>query len=536
MNADLTLLDPSFRGQVVSYAAAVEASLSQEHPQFPLVKTAVPSWDNDARREGQGMVIHGSTPELYETWLRSLADLATAHPVHGERLVFINAWNEWAEGAYLEPDVHYGAAYLNATARALRAPHQRNAPEGLLIVGHDAYPYGAQKLALNIGAHFRRQFGYEVAYMLLAGGPMIAEYEQIGRVCVTGTEPEAIEPYLSQLRDAGFGIALTNTAPASATVSQLDEAGLRVVSLLHELGGIIDEYGLEGTMRANLTKSEHIVVPADLVAEELIRRDLVEVERIATRPQGLYHQLEATESAGADVRRRLGIPPDARIILNVGSCDLRKGMDTFVHLARLAAHEAPDLHFVWVGDANEATARWLRMDLDGEVADRVHFVPYTEDIAGYFAAADVFFLSSREDPYPTVVLAAMQAGLPVVAFRGASGTEDLVAAHGYVVDRNDLQGVVQVLKRAASEDDAEAREARRRVIETEFRFDDYCFDLARFLDPALVKISVIVPNFNYAEYLDNRLESIFGQNYPVSKSLSSTMVRPTTAVRSSTMY
>ena len=499
----------------MSYSATVEASLSRPYPHFPLVKTAVPSWDNDPRREGQGLVIHGSTPELYQRWLRGLADVATAHPIYGERLVFINAWNEWAEGAYLEPDLHYGAAYLNATARALCAPPPQNSSAKVLIVGHDAYPYGAQNLALQIGSYFRRQFGYEVAYMLLDGGPMISKYQQIGNVFVAGTEQEAVEPYLAQLRDAGYRFALTNTAPATATVSQLNAAGFRVVSLIHELGGIIDEYGLDPIMRANIPKSDSIVVPADLVAEELIHRDLAARERIVTRPQGLYQQPETTESTRAEVRRQLGIRQDARIILNVGSCDLRKGMDIFVHVARLAAHAAPDLHFVWVGDANEPTARWLRMDVDGELADHLHFVPYTELIAGFFAAADVFFLSSREDPYPSVVLAAMQAGLPVVGFRGASGTEDLMAAHGYVVDRNDLQGLVQVLQQAATNDSAEAREARRRVIENEFRLDDYCFDLAGLLDPALIKVSVIVPNFNYGEVLANRLESIFEQSYPV---------------------
>ncbi len=129
LNNELEILDPSFTAEVSSYAAAMEVSLSSPHPDFPLVKTIIPSWDNDARREGQGLLVHGSTPELYENWLRELADIATAHPLGGESLVFINAWNEWAEGAYLEPDVHYGAAYLNATARALCAPRSAKKPK-----------------------------------------------------------------------------------------------------------------------------------------------------------------------------------------------------------------------------------------------------------------------------------------------------------------------------------------------------------------------------------------------------------------------
>ena len=65
------------------------------------------------------MVLHGSTPDQYGRWLeivsRWIRDKAPAQ----EQIVFINAWNEWAEGAYLEPDRHFGHAYLAETARVL---------------------------------------------------------------------------------------------------------------------------------------------------------------------------------------------------------------------------------------------------------------------------------------------------------------------------------------------------------------------------------------------------------------------------------
>ena len=90
-------------------------------PSFPLIKTAVPSWDNDARRQGTGLVLQGSTPAKYQAWLGQLIEKAREKPFFGEHFVCVNAWNEWCEAAYLEPDLHYGSAYLNATGRAVAA-------------------------------------------------------------------------------------------------------------------------------------------------------------------------------------------------------------------------------------------------------------------------------------------------------------------------------------------------------------------------------------------------------------------------------
>ncbi|MCB1219008.1 glycoside hydrolase family 99-like domain-containing protein, partial [bacterium] len=63
-------------------------------------------------------IFHGCTPESYETWLRNAVAYAADNPAVGsESMVFINAWNEWAEGVYLEPDRKFGYALLAATQR-----------------------------------------------------------------------------------------------------------------------------------------------------------------------------------------------------------------------------------------------------------------------------------------------------------------------------------------------------------------------------------------------------------------------------------
>jgi lipopolysaccharide biosynthesis protein len=74
-----------------------------------------PGFDNSARRPKQGTVFLGSTPQGYGRWLESTlqAESRRGLPVD-EQVVFVNAWNEWAEGNHLEPCQRWGRAYLDA--------------------------------------------------------------------------------------------------------------------------------------------------------------------------------------------------------------------------------------------------------------------------------------------------------------------------------------------------------------------------------------------------------------------------------------
>lgn len=72
---------------------------------------AFTGWDNSPRKKDRGMVYVGSTPHKFEQYLRKLN--LRADEEHSE-FIFINAWNEWAEGAYLEPDTRYSYEYLQA--------------------------------------------------------------------------------------------------------------------------------------------------------------------------------------------------------------------------------------------------------------------------------------------------------------------------------------------------------------------------------------------------------------------------------------
>ena len=105
--------------RIYQYSMLMERALQSPSPGYPRFRCVTPSWDNSPRREQDAVVFHGSTPALYEQWLAAVIDRDRAL-AEEDRLLFINAWNEWGEGNHLEPDLRYGHAYLEATKRALR--------------------------------------------------------------------------------------------------------------------------------------------------------------------------------------------------------------------------------------------------------------------------------------------------------------------------------------------------------------------------------------------------------------------------------
>jgi lipopolysaccharide biosynthesis protein len=108
------------RHWIYSYAELSQRMRLKAPVPYTRFRCATPGWDNSPRRERDATIFHDSSPELYEEWLGALVQETLAHRRGSERIVFVNAWNEWAEGNHLEPDRHWGRAYLEATSRALR--------------------------------------------------------------------------------------------------------------------------------------------------------------------------------------------------------------------------------------------------------------------------------------------------------------------------------------------------------------------------------------------------------------------------------
>jgi hypothetical protein len=92
---------------VLDYGRFVDSVLAAPAPGWTRYPCVTPSWDNSARRDHGAVILQGSTPERYGQWVEGAL---RGRP----KLLFVNAWNEWAEGAHLEPCERWGRAYIEA--------------------------------------------------------------------------------------------------------------------------------------------------------------------------------------------------------------------------------------------------------------------------------------------------------------------------------------------------------------------------------------------------------------------------------------
>lgn len=107
-------------GSVLPYHDVAEFYSQQvEEKPFTYFRSLVPMWDNTARYGREAFLLHGSTPAYFSHWLNRAIDYSRSTLPEDKRFIIVNAWNEWAEGAHLEPDSRYGFSYLNSVGRAL---------------------------------------------------------------------------------------------------------------------------------------------------------------------------------------------------------------------------------------------------------------------------------------------------------------------------------------------------------------------------------------------------------------------------------
>ena len=336
---------------------------------------------------------------------------------------------------------------------------------------------------------------YEVEVVLAGSGPLVGAFQSVarthvwkrpsGRVAAMGSKglhaaAAAIERQLLRmpLRGGPIDVVYANTAASWPAVTALQDRTKALVWHIHELS-----YALTlsiGTERAKalFPLARRFVAASGSVKDVLTNEFDVPPGKIETIHEFVRPVEPGPEEGGTERRRLLeglGWPGNAFVIGGCGALGWRKGTDLFLQIAhRLTADDRETgVRFLWVGGGSEDEDESLRfahevktLGLDG----RCRRVSDTADVQAYFGLMGAFALTSREDPFPLVMLEAAMHGLPVVCFSGSGGGPEFAAGGaGVVVPYLDIPAFAHQLAKLRTHPDHAATlgACARRKVETD---------------------------------------------------------------------
>jgi glycosyltransferase involved in cell wall biosynthesis len=508
--------------KVYKYDDLIEFAKKPHTENFPLIKACFPSWDNDARRQGNSTVIHGATPEKFRRWLDIIIKDTLSRP-DSPKMICVNAWNEWGEGAYLEPDRHFGFSFINALKSIVhKSPSERFGK--ILLVGHDAFSSGAQRLLLSIAETLKNQFATEVTFLLLRADVgydgLLKNYQNIARTLIVNDEENNdIKTHINDLASEGYEFAIVNTSVSSLALPYLQDRW-KSLQLIHELSGMLDKAGPQQTVGSNLSFATKIVAPTRGVANILKNKYQLNDDKITTFSQGLYRKIKHIDSKKNKAKwlARMNLTKMPKVVVGLGYADHRKGIDLFIDSCELMSKNDSNTVFIWQG----AWDGEIRAELDIKiqtlvVAGKLFLEPAGDNVESLLDIADIFFLSSREDPLPTVAFEAWAFGKPVLAFANTGGIADLIEDNkdlGFLVsDVDSKRAAEEIISILSKEFNKSIASKRIDYVTEQCNWYKYVYRLAKNLYD-IPEVDVCIIGHNHEKFCDSRIESLIHQTIP----------------------
>lgn len=311
--------------------------------------------------------------------------------------------------------------------------------------------------------------------MLDEGGPLLSDFEQIlptwvlpkqaaeslsgikGRIKRSLFIRSGLQGRLDRFRSYVMAfepsVVFINSVASIRLYEQLDFLHtLPVVLFAHELGMSVDMYSDEHSLKKVLASCKRLLVVSDTVADfyavsyGVPRAKIRKFTLIDT--QLIKERFELADRSR--LSREHALPENAFIVGGCGNAELRKGNDLFNWIAAQVNRTASELpiYFVWVGaDERHAIFKTLRDDIEKlGLAVKIILVPPTEAAFDYIGAFSVLLLTSREDPYPLVVLESAFRKIPTICFEKTGGAREFVEHDaGVVLPYMDIVGAANTI-------------------------------------------------------------------------------------------
>lgn len=329
-----------------------------------------------------------------------------------------------------------------------------NSTTRILFLCHSASRNGATILLLHFLRWLRPQVDWEIEVLIYGSGPLLGEFKSICKATVYRNPAilldmlpkrlnSALKPYVKTLEALylktlllgrnNYDLIYANTGATWQQVSLLSQRTPTVLWHIHEL-----EYGLNVSIGQDNIENAFKEITKFIAVSTSVRDTLAREFNVPYKKIDLIHgfvplpnfNLEAFNSRRQQVLSKLGWPQDAFVVGGCGSLGWRKGTDLFLQIANIVctANGYENVRFLWVGGGTQDNES-MEFDYDLRalgLQERCRRITATDEVSDYYCAMDVFALSSREDPFPLVMLEAGSFNVPTICFKDTGGGTEFV--------------------------------------------------------------------------------------------------------------
>ncbi|MER3464134.1 MAG: hypothetical protein C4329_06695 [Chitinophagaceae bacterium] len=322
----------------------------------------------------------------------------------------------------------------------------------ILFITHESTLSGAPILLLNL-LKLLKDNHVHFSCVIKRGGPLDKDFAALAKTTVLKPESYQLNKnFLGKVVDYFFykirlykvkaaarscDVIFSNTITNGRLLLQLKSLRKPILVYVHELETVIQFYKQDSDLTVQL--ADVFLSPSDAVSHNLAFThsiaNVLPLNYFFSRIADNFSL--AKEEMKAIFLKKYKIPADRFYVVGMGAANLRKGIDLFVECCKIVSEQVNDVHFIWIGDFMEQNVKEqiekeiIKNDLKDNLTITGFICPDPLNLLPF----DLLALTSREDPYPLVVLEAALLQIPTIAFKGTGGMENFLSNNcGFIVD------------------------------------------------------------------------------------------------------